>query len=215
MTERVSKSDKPATVAIIEDQRAFAEALGLAISLTDDLEVVGRAPDAESGCELVLATNPDLVACDYRLSGSESGVDCVRTLRREGFQGAFVLLTGYPAPQVLREAADLPGSAVRVLSKDSEIQEIISAFRRALNGDIDLVSSRAASGDNAGLSPGELEVLELINDGLTAAEIAAKLYLSVHSIRSRIKSTLRKLDATSQIEAVAVATRRGILVPPR
>lgn len=203
-----------ASVAIIDDQRAFAEALGLAISLTDDLEVVGRAPDAASGRELVLATNPDLAVCDYRLPGAESGVDCLSRLRDEGYTGAAVILTGYPAPQVHREAADVPGAAIQVLSKDSEIQHIISAFRRAVAGDAETGAMTAANGDNAGLSAGELEVLEMINSGMTAVDIAGELFLSVHSIRSRIKSALRKLGASSQIEAVATATRRGILVPP-
>lgn len=201
------------TVAIIDDQRAFAEALALAISLTEDLSVVGRAPDAQSGHELVLATEPDLTVCDYRLPGAESGVDCARALRADGYKGAILVLTGYPAPQVHREVADLPGDPVRVVSKDSEIQQIILAFRHALDGG-DPDAYVETSHDDAGLSPGELQVLEMINDGLNATEIANRLFLSLHSVRSRIKSTLRKLNASSQREAVAKATRRGILVPP-
>lgn len=65
------------------------------------------------------------------------------------------------------------------------------------------------------LSPGELEVLEMLNQGKSPAEIAGLLYLSLHTIRSRIKSTHRKLEVASQVEAIAVATRMGLLVPPR
>ena len=68
--------------------------------------------------------------------------------------------------------------------------------------------------EQGGLSHGELEVLELINDGVAAAQIAPALHVSIHTVRSRIKSLMRKLDVTSQIEAVAEATRLGLLVPP-
>ena len=64
------------------------------------------------------------------------------------------------------------------------------------------------------LSPGELEVLELLNTGKTPSEIAAELFLSLHTVRDRIKTMHRKLGVASQVEAIATATRLGLLVPP-
>ena len=207
-----------ASIVVIDDQLAFAEALGIAVSLTDDLSVVGRAPDAASGVDLVLGEGPDLVVCDYRLPGDASGVDCARALREAGHAGPIVILTGYPAPQVHRESAGIPGADVRVLAKDQPIQAIVQSFREAVAGhDAPGTGTRAAGAGAAPdvlLTDAELEVLEMINAGMTAAEIASQLFLSLHAVRSRIKSTLRKLDASSQIEAIATATRMGILVPP-
>lgn len=215
-----------ASIVVIDDQLAFAEALGIAVSLTDDLSVVGRAPDAASGVDLVLGEEPDLVVCDYRLPGDASGVDCARALREAGHDGPIVILTGYPAPQVHRESASLPGAEVRVLAKDQPVQAIVQSFREAIAGhDVSSTwapstsapSTRAqgaAASPDVLLTDAELEVLEMINAGMTAAEIASELFLSLHAVRSRIKSMLRKLDASSQIEAIATATRMGILVPP-
>ena len=77
----------------------------------------------------------------------------------------------------------------------------------------------ASSEDETGLrlpdlSEGELEVLEHLNQGLTPAEIAQELHLSLHTIRARTKQLYRKLGVTSQGEAIAHATRLGMLVPP-
>jgi DNA-binding NarL/FixJ family response regulator len=204
-----------ASIVVIDDQLAFAEALGIAVSLTDDLTVVGRAPDAGSGVDLVLLEKPDLVVCDYRLPGEVSGVECARQLRAAGHAGPIVILTGYPAPQVHRESAGLTGSTVQVLGKDQPVQAIVESFRDAIAGHAPTVPANAAT-DATGvvLTEAELEVLEMINAGMSASEIASELFLSVHAVRSRIKSTLRKLDASSQIEAIATATRMGILVPP-
>lgn len=210
-----SKANAVASIVVIDDQLAFAEALGIAVSLTDDLAVVGRAPDAGSGVDLVLGEQPDLVVCDYRLPGEVSGVDCARELRAAGHDGPIVILTGYPAPQVHRESAGLPGAAVQVLGKDQPVQAIVESFRDAIAGHSpSLPASAAADPTGVALTDAELEVLEMINAGMTAAEIARELFLSLHAVRSRIKSTLRKLDASSQIEAIATATRMGILVPP-
>ena len=210
-----STVNKVASIVVIDDQLAFAEALGIAVSLTDDLAVVGRAPDAGSGVDLVLGERPDLVVCDYRLPGEVSGVDCARQLRAAGHEGPIVILTGYPAPQVHRESAGLPGAAVQVLGKDQPVQSIVESFRDAIAGHSPTPPPSVAGDSNGvSLTDAELEVLEMINAGMTAAEIASELFLSLHAVRSRIKTTLRKLDASSQIEAIATATRMGILVPP-
>jgi DNA-binding CsgD family transcriptional regulator len=63
----------------------------------------------------------------------------------------------------------------------------------------------------AGLTPREVEVLELLADGQDAVEIARRLDLSLHSVRGHIKSLLRKLRVHSQLQAVVVAARRGIV----
>lgn len=204
-----------ATLVLIDDQVAFSEALGLAISLTPDLQVIGRAPEVESGVELVLALEPDCAVFDYRLPGPLSGVDGARQLRDAGYRRPVLILTGYPAPQVHREAAAID-STIGVFSKNSAVSEIVTAFRDAVSRpSASCEKTHADAGANpAGLSSGELAVLELISNGRSAAEIADHLILSVHTVRSRIKAILKKLESNSQIEAVAKATRLGMIVPP-
>lgn len=207
------RATEAAAIAIIDDQIAFAEALGLAISLTPDLAVAGRAPDADSGFDLVMSVRPDLAVCDYRLPGTESGIDCAGRLRAAGFGEPIMILTGYPAPQVRREAESVSGP-ILVLSKDHSIQEIVTNFRSLISGESVGIGDHDEAAAHS-LSDGELVVIEMMNNGYSAAEMAEQLHLSLHTIRARIKSMMRKLHVNSQIEAVARATRLGIVVPPR
>lgn len=178
--------------------------------MTPDLQVAGQASDRQSGQDIVLAVQPDLVVTDYRLPGADTGIACATYLRENGFVAPIVVLTGYPAPQVLREASGLTN--ITVMSKDLPILELIDGFREMIDGH--QPKATGAPGPKVELSSGELEVLELLNQGVAPADIAEQLFLSLHTIRARIKSLLRKLDANSQLEALATATRLGLLVPP-
>lgn len=196
-----------AKVVLIEDQISYGDAFALALSLTDDLELVGRASDAQRGLELCVKESPDVIVTDYRLPDGLTGTNIASRLREGGIKTPIGVLTGFLAPRVQREASEL--SAVYTFSKDRSINEIIEWVRAMIDGTVapaEVVSQK--------LSPGELEVLELLNQGKSPAEIAAMLFLSLHTIRSRIKSTHRKLEVASQVEAIAVATRLGLLVPP-
>lgn len=196
-------------VVMIDDQVSYAEALGLALSITPDLEVVGQAADAAAGIEVCAGAEPDLVLCDFRLPDGRTGTEVADALRVSGLNVPIIILTGFPAPQVRREAASMRD--VHVLSKDLSITELVNAIRSVLAGSpiADLNTN-----DEVRLSAGEIEVLELLNQGLTPAEVAERLSLSIHAIRARIKSSYRKLGVGSQVEALVSATRRGLVVPP-
>lgn len=202
---------KIAKIVIIDDQVSYAEAIGLALSLTPDLELAGRAFDRESALTLVERTSPDLVITDYRLPAGETGSALAAAVREAGYKRPIIMLTGFLAPQVVREANELED--VHAMSKDESITSIIQLIRHRVFG-AELGEDPRIEPDVASLSPGELEVLELLNLGKTPAEIAAELFLSLHTVRDRIKTMHRKLGVASQVEAIATATRRGLLVPP-
>lgn len=200
-----------AKIVIIDDQVSYAEAIGLALSMTPDLELAGRAHDHVSAIDLIAKASPDLVITDYRLPAGETGSALASQLRESGYDKPIILLTGFLAPQVAREASQLDG--VDAMSKDESITSLIQLIRNRVFG-TELDDDPRVEPDVASLSPGELEVLELLNTGMTPAEIAAELYLSLHTVRDRIKTMHRKLGVASQVEAIATATRRGLLVPP-
>lgn len=197
-----------ARVVLIEDQISYGDAFDLALSLTTDLELIARANNAQTGLQICRAETPDVIVTDYRLPDGVTGTDIAGQLRSDGMTTPIGVLTGFLAPRVRREAAEL--DAVYTFSKDRSITEIIEWVRAMLDGTV-----APAAAISQTLSPGELEVLEMLNQGKSPAEIAGLLYLSLHTIRSRIKSTHRKLEVASQVEAIAVATRMGLLVPPR
>ena len=200
-----------ANIVVVDDHVSYAEAIGLAISLTPDLELAGRAHDITSAIELCDRTKPDLIISDYRLPGGETGTALASQLRDAKFTNPIIILTGFLAPQVRREAGEL--DKVDAISKDESITSIIQLVRSRVFG-YEMEVDPTADVPKIMLSPGELEVLELLNTGKTPAEIATQLFLSLHTVRDRIKTMHRKLGVASQVEAIATATRLGLLVPP-
>lgn len=210
-----SDGTRVSRLVLVDDQRAFTDALTLALSLTGDLRVVAADVDAETGFRSIEAAQPDLVVTDYSLRGRATGIDLARRVReaeRDSDRlGAvpIIILTAFPAPTVARQAQEL--SSLTVLSKRSPVTEIVAALRRAVSGDY---AEPAVVSDPFGLSPAELEVLDFLAAGSTATTIAEELCLSVHAIRARIRGLLTKTNSTSQLEAVSKATRAGLVVPP-
>ena len=192
---------------------SFVDAFGLALSLTDDLKLVGRAAEASEGIDLCTSHVPDLVVTDYRLPGGETGTQIAERLRANGFKAPIIVLTGFLAPQVQREVDALPG--VTAISKDSSIQNIVTEMRSTVAGRCaESAPSKPCTDGGVGLTNAELKVLEALNTGAAPNEISELLHLSVHTVRGRIKSIYRKLSVSSLGEAIATATRMGVLVPP-
>lgn len=200
----------PDRIVMIDDQVSFVDAFGLALSLTEDLKLVGRATNAPDGVDLCRKHSPDLVITDYRLPNSETGTKIAADLRDSGFTAPVIVLTGFLAPKVQREVADL--CDVTAISKDTSIQNIVIEMRSIIAGRT--TESTPCPTLDGGLTGAELEVLEALNTGAAPNEISELLHLSVHTVRGRIKSIYRKLSVGSLGEAIATATRMGVLVPP-
>lgn len=206
--------DQQTRLVIVDDQRSFAEALKLALGLTDDLRAVGLEQNAEDGYSLIENARPDLIVTSYRLTGATTGLDLAKRVREAERSDVrpftpIAILTAFAAPAVIRRARELPN--VVVLSKRSAITEIVSGLRRAVDGGPPM---GVIADDPYSLSPAEMEVLEYLAAGLNASTIANELCLSVHAIRARIRGLLTKTESSSQLEAVAKATRAGLVVPP-
>ena len=197
---------------MIDDQVSFVDAFGLALSMTDDLKLVGRAAGAQEGIDLCTTQEPDLVITDYRLPDGRTGTSVAEGLRGQGYTGPIIVLTGFLAPQVVREVKNLDG--VSAISKDTSIQHIVTTMRSTIAGRAKASDPAIKTDGGVGLTGAELEVLESLNTGLAPNEIAEMLHLSVHTVRGRIKAIYRKLAVGSLGEAIAKATRMGVLVPP-
>ncbi len=110
-------------VVMIDDQASYTDALEMAFDFEKQLEVVGTATSSNAGVRIALELQPDLVLCDYRMPGDETGAECAARLRKFGFDGQIVILTGHAAPHVHAEAQQIDD--VSVLSKMLNVDEII------------------------------------------------------------------------------------------
>lgn len=207
------------TVVIVDDHRTFADLMRLALDAEPDLRCVGVAYNIASGLELVAARTPDLVIMDLQFFGEEDdGVTATAAITARHSACQVVLLTGHADPLLMRRVADAGASSL--MPKSGSLPDLLEVLRSASSDGLtvhpELLKSLVrqpgpASSTGIRLSRREEEVLAMLVLGLGVPLIAEQLGISVNTCRGYVKSLLRKLDAHSQLEAVAIARRHGLV----
>lgn len=200
-------------VLVIDDHRSYAEALCLAMSLEAGITAVGNVPDVQSGVEIVVSDRIDVVVIDWQLPDVD-GVEGIRRILVADPRVRLVMITGH-MNRGLQRLAGLAGASA-VLPKESSIADILASVRAAATGEVTIDTSVPDDDGEqlVSLTPREAEVLYLLAKGRDTPAIAANLFLSIHTVRGYVKEVLRKLGAHSQLEAVAIARRDGLLPRP-
>ena len=206
----------PERVLIVDDHPLTRSALA-ALLEQHGFAVVGQASDGEEAIELAAALQPQLVLLDLSMPGMD-GLAALPRLRAASPGCEVVVLTASGTEENLLDA--IRGGAAGYLLK-SEPPERIAAFLRGVAGGEAALSGavarrlldqlRLGGGRRSGvpdaiaasLSAREVEVLLLLDERLDTDEIARRLFISEHTVRSHVKSVLRKLGASSRREAVA------------
>lgn len=195
-----------------------AAALGGVIEAQPDLELSAIAGTIDRALVVVQQQQPDVIIADLRLPQGEI-VAHIPELRRRSPRSRVLVCTGEANESSLLLA--LEAGALGYIVKSQPMAEFISAIRRVGRGEIVVAPElapalmsrldRSHSKDRATLSRRELQVLELLCGGSGTAAIAEELFLSPNTIRNHIASLMTKLSVHSRLEAVAEATRRGII----
>ncbi|MEV4321729.1 response regulator [Microbispora rosea] len=213
-------------VLVVEDQRALAGALEIAIDAQPDLHCVGAAGTVEDAVSLVRIHRPDVVLMDIHLPDVD-GIEGTRRIKASHPDVRVLILTGDARPDLFAAAAAVGASGF--LAKDSKFPDILKVIRAPVEKNILMVEGdplrallkdrsaapHAGRENRAGLTPRELEVLRLMGEGLDPRAIAGRLVVSLHTARGHVKNVMMKLGAHSQLEAVVLATRTGLLPGPR
>ncbi len=221
-------------VLIVEDQQALASALDVAIGAQPDLECLGVAGTVDDALEQIARHVPDVVLMDIELPGDD-GIEGTRRIKARYPDVLVLILTA--GASASRLAAAAAAGAAGFLTKASSFTDILAAIRspasgkmviegttlRALRDELGSAEQEHGNGPSAREAPEgrgpdwsrltgrEREVLALMGEGLDPKSIAQRLVLSVHTARGHVKNVMMKLGAHSQLEAVVVATRRGLL----
>jgi two-component system response regulator DevR len=208
-------------VLIVDDHEVLAVSLAQVLDAEPDLVSVGVAGTIAQAKAMIRTTTPDVVLLDHRLPDGD-GVTAIRDLRAMRPTMHVVVLTASAADSVL--VAAIEGGASGFLSKTRGLAEVTSAVRAAAVGEAVISPemllrllprlTRGAGGGRAGhhdLTEREREVLLLLADGLTNAAIAARMFVSVHTVRNHIANLSHKLGAHSKLEALSIAVREGVL----
>lgn len=204
-------------VLIVEDHRMFAQALQIAFEKTDDIAVVALAVSVTDGLEAAQSSQPDIVLMDYHLPDFD-GLEGARRIKAQHPTCKVVVLTATGSDAILRQS--IAAGCSGYLTKDQSVPQMIEAVRAAHRGET-LISPallsrlvlRADDRTRVGysLTEREIEVLNLIAEGLSNAAIASRLGIRVTTVRNHVQRVLNKLYVHSKLEAVAVAARAGII----
>jgi DNA-binding NarL/FixJ family response regulator len=215
---------QPLRLLLVDDHALFREGLISLLSYQDDFTVVGEAEDAESALDQARALEPNIVLMDIELPG-EDGVVVTRRLKMEMPAVTVVMLTVRDDSQTLFEA--IKAGAAGYLVKNVRSRELLERLRGLARGEA-AISRRLAArilqeirgetepfGPEEELTARELDVLELVAARLSNAEIAERLVISEHTVKSHMKSILSKLHLRNRHQAAAYGVARGWLPRPR
>ncbi len=212
----------PLKVLIVDDHRMFREGIRSRLASEADIKVVGEAASAEEALDQVRTTKPSLVVLDVRLPDM-SGIELARQLRQEWPSLKILMLTGYDFDQYVRAAARV--GVEGYLLKDSPQDELVHAIREIAGGGAVLppriamkvmrsysVEPPAAKEAPLGkLTMRELEIVELIHQGLRNADIAQRLSISARTVEAHVSSIMGKFNVQSRTEAVRIAVDMGMI----
>ncbi|MYR56191.1 response regulator [Streptomyces sp. SID625] len=201
---------------LADDHPVVRAGLKAVLSAEPDFEIVAQAPTAERAVELAAAGGVDVVLMDLQFGpqGMHGAEATAAITARPGAPRVLVLTTYDTDADIL---AAVEAGAAGYLLKDAPPRELAAAVRTAASGRSALAPAVAhrlmdrMRTPAAALSRRELEVLELVRDGLSNLEISKRLFLSQATVKSHLVHVYAKLGVDSRTAAVAAATEQGLV----
>lgn len=208
-------SNEPIAVLLIDDHELIRNGLGAVIDMEPDMDVVATASTVSEGVNAAMQVQPDVVITDLQMQDG-TGLDVVRTLRKQSDAVGLVVLTMHSGDEQIFAA--MQAGASGFVGKDAPATEVIKAARHAAVSPKAFVCAglvgammRRQSGESTALTEREHDVLLLLAEGLNAAAIGQKLYLSESTTKSHIARIYQKLGAANRAQALVTAMRIGLL----
>lgn len=209
------------SVALVDDHAVVREAVAAMLAAHDDIAVVGQAGSLADGRALLdrLLDQPPpgrLVAVVDVTMPDGSGLSLVRTARARSSDMGLVVLTMLSDDSTLLEALDAGASAL--VRKSAPSEQVISAVRRAADFPLEFTGSglaeamrRRQESPVATLTTREMEVLGLLVEGASVAQVGKQLYMSPSTVKTHIGKIYEKLGAHNRASAVIAAVRLGLV----
>ena len=226
--ERPGEVSGTISVVLADDQALMRMGFRMVLEAEEDIAVVGEASDGTSALAQAKALHPDVILMDVRMPGM-NGIEATERIARECLGTRVLILTTFDLDEYA--FAGLRAGASGFLLKDTRPAELAEAIRTVASGEA-VVSPRitqrmlemfASSLPNSGtpaqasdpridsLTPREKEILVLMSQGMSNAEIAEHLVVSATTVKTHVGNVLAKLDVRDRVQAVVVAYETGLM----
>lgn len=218
-------------VLLVDDHEMVRAGFRIILGAQSDIEIVGEAASGSAAIARAAELDPDVICMDVQMAGMD-GLEATRVIVADpSLHSAVLILTTFDRDDYLFSA--LQAGASGFLLKNSTPEQLVEAVRVVASGDALLapavtrrVIARFGGGEGAAdaeprprpaevdeLTEREFEVLGLVAQGLSNAEIASRLYVGEATVKSHVSKVLQKLGLRDRIQAVVYAYENGIAVP--
>ncbi|HET9254395.1 MAG TPA: response regulator transcription factor [Pseudonocardiaceae bacterium] len=220
-------------VVVVDDQPLVRAGIAMLLNVEDDITVTAEAADGDDALRQARAHRPDVILMDVHMPGTD-GVEATRAVVDEdltahnGQRIAVIILTTFDVDENVYAA--LRAGASGFLLKDAAPTEIVAAIRAVATGEawldpaitrrlIEEFAARPeqripATAAMAQLTPREREVLTLLAQGMSNAEVSRKLVISDATVKTHLARVMTKLGVREKAQAVVAAYQTGLVLPP-
>ena len=203
-------------VLLIDDHRQVHDLVKIALSVTDDLDLIGHGSSGEEAIMLCNELEPDIILLDVVMPGM-NGIEAAKAIHQQYPHIRILALSSYDDDESVRDM--LKHGAAGYVSKSNLGKSLVGAIRNAMAGNAILPSHVAQHmllrttlpTQDFGLSERELEVLQLIAEGLNNREIGDKLFISTSTVKFHLGNILRKLGVDTRAEAIVIAAKNNLV----
>jgi DNA-binding NarL/FixJ family response regulator len=212
-------------VLVADDQALVRSGFRMILEARDDIDVVGEAENGREAVDLAAVTSPDVILMDIRMPELD-GVEATRRILGSGSSARVLMLTTFDLDEYAVRA--IRAGASGFLLKDVRPAELVDAIRVVAGGDALLAPTvtrrlldrfaRTVPDDRTPpelgvLTERELEILRLVAQGLSNAEIAERLVVGETTVKTHVSAVLRKLGLRDRVQAVIAAYDAGLVRP--
>ena len=201
------------TCLVVDDHEVVREGLRLSLSRAPHIRVIGEAGDGEAAVALAERRRPDVVIMDVRMPDMD-GLEATEQVLAKAPNTGVLIFTAYGERSLLQRG--LESGARGYILKEAPHETLLRAIEKVAVGEtfVDpglMAEFVSAQGQAEILTPREREILQLLADGMSNADVAQQLFISQETVKSHVRHILAKLEAETRTQAVAIALREAMI----